>query len=703
MSDIAIIGIGCRFAGGIDTPESFWQFLIGKHHGGADRPADPWEIDPDFFGFAPPAAGGLDPRERLLLDVTRDALDDAGVAGVPVEVYAAGAANGLAPRISHVLGGSGGTDCSSSLDALQLACRALDRGECAVAVAGGVHLLEAALDGDEGGGMVVLKKLGDAVRAGDRVYAVVEAGRGATGETSWFAGSAAPGTASETAWRSGSAGPGVADDTAGRAGSAGPGTADEMARPAGSVAPGVAGETRGRAGSAVRGAARVRAWEHTLDGAEPALAGIAGVIESALAIQRRVLPNRGRLHAAASRIPIDSPGPDNRMTIAVNDFGDARVTLREHRWSPGGTARHYGVLPLSGRSAAAVRATATRYADLISAGADPGRLAETVWTKTTHHAFRTGMLLGDTGELVRRLRHFAAGAGADPARAVARHGEGLVFVCSGAGAQWWGMGRELLSADGVFAATAHAVDAQFQSVAGWSILDELLMRGETDCHAGAVDLAGPANFLVQVALVAELAEFGIRPAGVLGHGTGEIAAAYLTGALSLRDAVRVAHHRALTPLSLGDLRTALTDLAPQRPTIPLYSTITGAPVTGADWDAEYWCATLPGPARFAAAVSTAAAAGNRVFLEIGAHPVLSDEVRRILRDTGVIGAAAHTLDRTRSDSESVRRTLTDLYAAGALDLTALFPPDRPTTHRPPRDLWHHTRSTAPLPQPVGVQ
>ncbi|MEU8898597.1 acyltransferase domain-containing protein [Nocardia sp. NPDC048505] len=673
MSDIAIIGIGCRFAGGIDTPESFWQFLIGKHHGGADRPADPWEIDPDFFGIAPPAAGGLDPRERLLLDVTRDALDDAGITGVPVEVYAAGAATGLAPRISHVLGGSGGTDCSSSLDALQLACRALDSGECAVAVAGGVHLLEAALDGDEGGGMVVLKKLDDAVRAGDRVYAVVEAGRGATGETAWFAGSAVPGTA------------------------------DEAARPAGSVVLGVADETAWRSGSAVLGAAGVRAWERALDGAEPALAGIAGVIESVLAIQRRVLPNRGRLHAAASRIPIDSPSPDNRMTIAVNGFGDARVTLREHRWSPGGTARHYGVLPLSGRSAAAVRATATRYADLISAGADPGRLAETVWTKTTHHAFRTGVLLGDTGELVRRLRHFAAGAGADPVRAVARHGEGLVFVCSGAGAQWWGMGRELLSADGVFAATAHAVDAQFQSVAGWSILDELLMRGETDCHAGSVDLAGPANFLVQVALVAELAEFGIRPAGVLGHGTGEIAAAYLTGALSLRDALRVAHHRALTPLSLGDLRTALTDLAPQRPTIPLYSTITGAPVTGADWDAEYWCATLPGPARFAAAVSTAAAAGNRVFLEIGAHPVLSDEVRRILRDTGVIGAAAHTLDRTRSDSESVRRTLTDLYAAGTLDLTALFPPDRPTTHRPPRDLWHHTRSTAPLPQPVGVQ
>ncbi|MFD6455946.1 beta-ketoacyl synthase N-terminal-like domain-containing protein, partial [Nocardia sp. NPDC060220] len=123
MSDIAIVGIGCRFAGGIDSPESFWDFIVDKRDGVVEMPADrwdwrryydpeprtpgrsytkhgafmtndPWEFDPDFFGISPREATVLDPQQRLMLEVTWEALDDAGIAGrsagAQVGVYVGG-------------------------------------------------------------------------------------------------------------------------------------------------------------------------------------------------------------------------------------------------------------------------------------------------------------------------------------------------------------------------------------------------------------------------------------------------------------------------------------------------------------------------------------------------------------------------------------------------------------------------------------
>ncbi|TQM33307.1 type I polyketide synthase [Nocardia bhagyanarayanae] len=879
MSDIAIVGIGCRFAGGIESPETFWDFVVDKRDAVVEIPAsrwdyrryydpdkrtpgrsytkrgafmtiDPWEFDPDFFGISAREATGLDPQQRLLLEVTWEALDDAGMAGraagASVGVYVGGfvvdqsvvgvvgpalahvdmhtAASAsytmLSNRIAYALNLIGpaitvDTACSSSLVAFHLACQALHNGDCEVAIAGGVNVMlqpetfvmmckggflaadgrcksfDAAGDGygrGEGGGMVVLKKLDDALRDGDRIYAVVKAtGSNQDGRTTAIT---VPNADSQEALaRSVCARAGLAPDLISYVEAHGTGT------PVGDP---IELRALGRVYGAEAGCAEslgVGSLKATLGHTEAA-SGIASVIKSALAISHRTLPPQGWLDTPNPDIPFDELGlhiqleprplapEDGPMTVAVNGFGyggtNAHAILQEFRAAAATPepkpARHFGVLPLSARSTAAVRAMAGRFADLLAAGADRDHLAEAAWTRLAHHQYRTGVLVGETEEMIRDLRQFAAGEGRDAARTVARRTDEPVFVFSGMGPQWWGMARDLLGAHGAFAAEAERIDAAFRAVSGWSIIEELL-RPEAESRVTGTEVAQPANFLVQAALVAELAEYGIKPAAVVGHSVGEVSAAYVTGMLSLEDAVRVAYHRArlqattagsggmlavglsaqqarellgdddavdiaavnsasaltlsgdvdrldeiaekltedgvfarrlrvevpyhsrlMDPI-LDELRAMLAELTPKEPGIPLYSTVTGARVTAADWDGEYWCANVRRPVRFADAITAILGAGNRVFLEIGPHPVLSGNIREILLGSGENGTTVATLDRKQPDSESVRKTLIGLHSAGVLDLDALFPPARPATpHLPlPRYPWQRTRLHSPLP------
>ncbi|WP_329409749.1 SDR family NAD(P)-dependent oxidoreductase [Nocardia vinacea] len=878
MSDIAIVGIGCRYAGGIDSPDTFWEFVVDKRDGvveiprdrwdyrryydpdprtpgrsytkhGAFMTIDPWEFDPDFFGISPREATVLDPQQRLMLEVTWEALDDAGMAGqaagAPVGVYVGGfvvdqsvigvvgpalfhtdmhtpasaSYTMLSNRISYALNLTGpaltvDTACSSSLVAFHLACQALDNGDCTVALAGGVNVMlqpetfvlmckgsflaadgrcksfDAAADGygrGEGAGMVVLKKLDDAVRDGDRIYAVVKAtGSNQDGRTTAIT---VPNADSQEALaRSVRTRAGLSPDDITYVEAHGTGTL--VGDPVELRALGRAfGAPAGR--SSILGVGSVKA---TLGHTEAA-AGVASVIKAALAIRHRTIPPQGWLDKANPDIPFDELGlrvqvdaerlaPDAApMTIAVNGFGyggtNAHAILQEYRAErvPPKPGHHHGILPISARSTGAARALAGRFADLISAGADPGHLAEAAWTRLAHHHYRTGVLVGETEDLVRDLRQFAAGAGRDAVRTVVSRNNEPVFVFSGMGPQWWGMARELLCAGGIFAESAERIDAEFCAVSGWSIIEELL-RAEGESRVTSTEVAQPANFLVQVALVDELAQYGISPAAVVGHSVGEVSAACVSGMLTLPEAVRVAYHRArlqattagsggmlavgLTPerarelvgddprvdiaainsgnsltLSgdvdrldeigekltedaafarrlrvevpyhsrlmdpiLDELRTELADLSPRPPRVPLYSTVTGDLVTDAEWDAEYWCANVRQPVRFFDAITKVIAAGSRVFLEIGPHPVLSGNIREALLDADVPGTTVATLDRKEPDSASIRRTLIGLYGAGVLNQEVLFPADRPAAaHVPlPRYPWQRTRlhSTLPL-------
>ncbi|WP_148294269.1 SDR family NAD(P)-dependent oxidoreductase, partial [Azospirillum sp. B506] len=256
---IAIIGIGCRFPGDVDSPEAYWSLLSGGIDAVTELPAERWidtghdiaaagpaarwagqiagidRFDAAFFGIAPREARSMDPQHRILLQVAWEALEHAGQPAAALagrtcgmflgimgndyrELVQAQSAGNLdayattgnghsfaAGRIAYALGLQGpcvavDTACSSSLVALHLACRSLRDGESDVALAGGVNLIlspgymtmlsetqalspdgrcktfDARADGfvrGEGAGVVVLKRLSDALRDGDRVWALV--------------------------------------------------------------------------------------------------------------------------------------------------------------------------------------------------------------------------------------------------------------------------------------------------------------------------------------------------------------------------------------------------------------------------------------------------------------------------------------------------------------------------------------------------
>ncbi|AHH15033.1 polyketide synthase [Nocardia nova SH22a] len=875
--DIAIVGIGCRYAGGIDSPESFWDFVINKRDGVTEIPADrwdwrryydadrrtpgrmytkraafmtgdPWEFDPDFFGISPREAAAMDPQQRLVLEVVWEALDDAGVAGrsagsglgvyigaftldqlavsvggpalphVDMHTAAGASYTMLSNRIAYALNLTGpavtvDTACSSSLVALHLACQAIASGDCEYALAGGVTVMaqpepfvsmckggflaadgrskpfDAAADGygrGEGAGIVVLKKLADAERDGDRVYAVVKAtGSNQDGRTTAIT---VPNADSQEA---------LAKTVIERSGI--PAHEITYVEAHGTGTPvGDPLELRaiGRAYGAATGRQRpvgVGSVKATLGHTEAA-SGIASVIKSALAITHRTIAPQGWLDTPNPDIPFEElgirlqteaepVGPEvERMTVAVNGFGyggtNAHAILQEYRSDAESdrAPRHFGVLPLSARTENAVRQLARGVTELIAEGADPGRLAEAAWRRRQHHNHRVGVTFGDDTELVRALVELASGEGR-VGRTVAKRTAEPVYVFTGMGPQWWGMARELLTTAGTFADEARRIDAVFTEIAGWSIVEEML-RPEEESKVTSTAIAQPANFLVQVALHAALREYGIEPAVVVGHSVGEVSAAYVTGMLSLRDALLVSYHRArlqattagsggmlavglaaeqareliagdasvdvaainspsavtlagdvdrldeiaekltadgvfarrlqvevpyhshlMDPI-LDELRTVLAGLTVAEPRIPLYSTVTGEQVTAADWDAEYWCANVRQPVRFADAISALVSAGNRVFLELGPHPVLGANVREILIGAGETGTSVATLHRKQQDADSLRQTLAGLYAAGVLDIDRLFgeTPDATPHIDLPRYPWQRTRLRNELPE-----
>ena len=168
-------------------------------------------------------------------------------------------------------------------------------------------------------------------------------------------------------------------------------------------------------------------------------------------------------------------------------------------------------------------------------------LCSAAWSRRAHHQYRTLLPYSDAHELLQGLDDTDTGTTAI-SRAIVPTGTEPVFVFSGMGPQWWGMGRELLSAGGAFARTAAEIDALFIQISGWSILAEMA-KPEAESRIQHTEYAQPANFLLQVALAAELAELGIEPAAIVGHSVGEVSAAYVSGALTLHDALMVSYHR----------------------------------------------------------------------------------------------------------------------------------------------------------------
>ncbi len=579
-------------------------------------------FDAGAFGISPREAAEMDPQQRLLLEVTARALEDAGIppsrlAGTGTGVYVGasltdyadlrlgdpasgdryfmtgGALSILANRIGNVFDLRGpaqtiDTACSSALVALHLACEALRAGRLPTAVVGGVNLLlspfpflgfaragmlsatgrcqafSAGADGyvrAEGAGVVVLKRLADAVRDGDPVRAVIlGTGSNAAGRT---LGISLPSQAAQTALiRQVLAESGVAADRLAYFEAHGTGTA--VGDPVEATAIGHAiGQQR-------RGAALpIGSAKGNIGHTEPA-SGLVGLLKAMLVLEKGRIPPS--LHCATPNPAIDFPGLGLRVATAaepltrraravvgVNSFGfggtnatamlaaappQAQRTTQPTLGQPApGQPPLREALPpllLSARSAPGLAALAATWQDRLAITA-PHALPALLRGAARHrdlHAHRLALRGSSPESLAADLAAWVLGEASAAVTGTAPHqGAAACFVFSGNGAQWAGMAQQALVNPAFRAALAEA-DAELAPLLGWSVL-AALEAGVTAEQLADTDRAQPLLFAIQHAMVAALAEQGIRPALVLGHSVGEVAAALAAGLLSLPAAARL--------------------------------------------------------------------------------------------------------------------------------------------------------------------
>jgi mycolipanoate synthase len=577
-------------------------------------------FDCDFFGMTEREATAIDPQHRLLLEASWDAFEHAGLnpaalartqTGVFVglthgdyELLAAdcGAAEGpygftgtsnsfASGRVSYALGLHGpaltvDTACSSGLMAVHLACRSLHDGESDLALAGGVavtleprksvagslqgmlspsgrcHAFDVAADGfvsGEGCVMLLLKRLPDALRDGDRILAVV---RGtAANQDGRTANIATPSEQAQVAvYQAALAAAGVEPSTVGMVEAHGTGTpvGDPVEYASLAAVYGVDGRT-------ALGSVK------TNFGHCQSTSGPLGMMKAILALQHGLVPQNlhfNRLPDQLAEIETglfvpqaSTPWPTNGhrpRRAAVSSYGmsgtNAHAIMEQApEQAPGDSATGSAMtsamempllFPVSATSAEQLRVTSRRLADWVDEhaggtnGAGPGTaltdLGYTLARRRAHRPVRTAVAAGSFSELSAALRDVADND--TPYQpAVGRDDRGPVWVFSGQGSQWPRMGAGLLATEPVFAATMAAVEPVIARESGFSVT-EAMSAQET---VTGIDRVQPTLFAMQVALAETMKSYGVRPGAVIGHSLGEAAAAVVAGALTLEDGLRV--------------------------------------------------------------------------------------------------------------------------------------------------------------------
>lgn len=628
---VAIVGIGCRAPGGVDTPDAFWTLLKNGVDATRDVPADRWDadawfdpdasalgksvvrrggfldnvdrFDADYFGIFDREADFMDPQQRLSLECAVEAIDDAGliqdhIKGVRAGVYMASYHNDyarevyrdieavdlrtltgtlhsvVANRISHFFDLRGpsitiDTACSASLTAIHLACQALRMGDIDWALAGGVSLMltpeimvalskvgfmapdgrsktfDISADGfgrGEGCGIVVLKRLSDALAAGDRIYAVVR-GTAVNQDGRSTILTAPNGPAQAALLREALSNAALKPERVVFVETHGTGTALGDPIEVEAIAS-VFADSGGPA--CLLGSAKANL------GHLEAAAGVMGFIKAALVLRHRMAPPqpgfskpnpnlglRGRL--AVSVVATALPDTGAPPCAAVSSFGvggtNAHAVLEAAPViaAPEAVSKAPLHLTLSAKTGEGLRNLSRTWLELLTTSSEPiSHLCATAVRRRTHHSTRVAVSSRTTeglrSALVARLEQggFASHSGAPRV--------GLVFC--GQGPQRAAMGLELYAHEPAFREALDACDAALVSTAGWSVLAEL-RRDEGATRLGQTEFAQPALFALQVSLAALLKSWGVVPDAVIGHSIGEIAALHVAGALSLAEAARI--------------------------------------------------------------------------------------------------------------------------------------------------------------------
>ncbi|UMB70947.1 type I polyketide synthase [Mycobacterium paraterrae] len=565
-------------------------------------------FDADYFGISPREAEAMDPQQRLMLEVAYEALEHAGIAtedlsgvraavlmGVyygeyqtisaanpdAIDAYSAtGNAHAVAVgRIAYLLGLRGpavaiDSACSSSLVTIHLACQSLRLRESDLALAGGVSLIlrpetqiamakwgmlspngrcysfDSRADGfvrGEGCGVVVLKRLTDAVRDGDRVLAVVRGS--AVNQDGRSNGLTAPNTIAQqdvirAALRSGDVqarsvnyieahgtGTGLGDPIEFEA------LADQYGKGDGDCALGAVKSNFGHLEAA---------------------AGIAGFIKAALSVQHAQIPpnlNFSQWNPAIDHkstrmfVPTELrpwPAGEGPRRAAISSFGiggtNAHVVIEQgpDPTPVAATPSPVTTLTVSGKTEQRIAGWAAALAEWMSGSGAEVPLADIAHTvnlyRSRHNKIAT-VSGRDRDEIVAGLRALAAGKptpGVVAAHDVPR-GKGTVFLYSGQGSQWAGMGRQLLADEPAFASAVDELEPDFVAQVGFSLKD-VLLAGEP---VVGIDRIQPVLVGMQLALTALWRSYGVEPDAVIGHSMGEVTAAVVSGALSPADGLKV--------------------------------------------------------------------------------------------------------------------------------------------------------------------
>ncbi|MEO0839174.1 MAG: beta-ketoacyl synthase N-terminal-like domain-containing protein [Cyanobacteria bacterium J06643_5] len=787
---IAIIGMGCRFPGGVNNPDEYWQLLHNGIDAIAEIPPDRWDIEkyydpnpdafgkmyirnggfidgvdsfnPQFFGISATEAASLDPQQRLLLEVSWEALENSNQAperllnsstgvfvgicaneynkmmwdtGNPeqIDAYCAtGNALSLAAgRLSYTLGLKGpsfavDTACSSSLVAVHLACQNLRNRDCDMALAGGVHLLlspessiafsrtrmlaqngrcksfDATADGyirGEGCGVIILKRLSDALANQDNILAVI---RGSAINHNGRSNSlvAPNGPSQQSVIRKALENGGVEPAEVGYVEVQGTGSSLGEPIEVGALQA-VYGKNRSQDQPLLIGTVK------TNIGHLEAASGIAGLMKVICSLQQgEIFPHLHfqqpnpyinwddiQITVPTKTIPWDKVA--NKRLAGVSAFGfsgtNAHVILSaapivEPKAVTVERSTH--ILTITAKTPESLKKLAKNYENYLNANPDLnlGDICFSANTGRSHFQHRLFVAGSSTMEVGQKLAAFNTGnqiSGLETQKA--KNNPQIAFLFPGENSDYIGIGRKLYETQPSFRKILENCEEFLRPYLKKPLLEILYSQTGTNQNTSDITYRLTANFALEYALFELWKSWGIEPALVAGYGVGEYVAATVAGIFTWEEGLKLSFKQArlmqvVNEVGLGTLNTfdnvdsiqvksALEDfencvkeIAYSQPQIPFISNQNNQLINTEVAKSDYWYRKIRESIEPANVIENLNHQECEIVLELGIKPVLSEIV---LSKTNFKGIWLSSLNPAQEDWQQIIQTLGRLYLQGA--------------------------------------